>query len=455
MTTETFNIALAGQFDRIQAAFASWIQQPAHSEKSLRLFGLSAIPYQRIANISWRCGSLLCPRDTASMLSDLNALVYFCLTPPSLVQTAQGFDLDVAIASASNLAQHIAMRPDCRVVLVTRYFPDDGRKLGTCYNFWQQIIGMFKAQCPNLVVIQTMPVISDDDAVMLGMLENSQSHIYGSRNDSTDWLNLTSPISRNRLFEAIRDSIWDQTPQNAVILNGHIVLSYAELSRLISQSGSRLHPLKKMKLAIEPEARSRAQLLRETLAFHTTQTLNGDDKMDSHQIEELAEIFITNKTASRLLLEPEPGKQLHAKGYAQRMIAGPSRSVSEIADLLMQWLPRYFQRLVQVDNIGSSRLLCRLSRIPLLELEKHEESPHRCRLLLRNPWAHSIQSKASLLITSTEQTDFPGELLVIIEDGPESKLLTMGMRGLLMSFAKYLKEYGCGNEIPGKIPNRP
>ena len=440
-------VALAGQFDQMLASFIAWNNRKG--DPNLRFLGLNNVSCADIPNILWRRGSLISARDTASMLGDIDTLLYFCLTPPPPVHTSQGYALDVALVAAANFAQSISKHPKCRVVLVTRYFPDDYQKLSTYYAFWRQIIRVFKSYCSNLAIIQTMPVISDKDVFMLGMLEHG--HLSPKRLDSedTEWLNLTSPVTETQLFEGILKAISEDTISSK-ILSGDTLMAYIDVKELISQSRKKLHTLKALKCSVEPESRSRARLLNETLRFHTTQIMGEEDRNDRRIREDIADIFERDISGTALLLKPKAGEKARTGGYAQRVISGPKRSVSEIADLLMQWLPRYFQRMVQVDEIASSRLLCRMARIPLLELEKREESPNRCRLLMRNPWAHTVQSKASLLVTTTEECDNPGELLVIIEDTPDSKLLTMTVRGLLLSFAKYLKEYGCGEAIPGK-----
>ena len=446
----TKTIALAGQFDQMLASFITWNNRKGNPD--LRFLGLNDVSCEGIPNIQWRTGSLISARNTASMLGDIDTLLYFGLTPPPLIHTDRGYAPDVALVAAANLARSIAQHPQCHVVLVTRYFPNDYKNLSTHYAFWRQIIRIFKSSCSSLSIIQTMPVISEDDAVMLGILESGR--ISQSRTDSeaTDWLNLTSPVHKLRLFETMLNALSENTA-SCRILSGNAVLSYADVKAQIQKSRHKLHALKTLKCSVDPESRSRAHLLNETLRFHTAQAIGEEDRNDRRIREDIADIFERDISGTPLLLKSKPGEKAHTGGYAQRVISGPRRSVSEIADLLMQWLPRYFQRMVQVDEIASSRLLCRLARIPLLELEKREESPNRCRLLMRNPWAHTVQSRSSLLVTTTEDCDNPGELLVIIEDTPDSKLVTMAVRGLLMSFSKYLKEYGCGEAIPGKPGN--
>ncbi len=79
-----------------------------------------------------------------------------------------------------------------------------------------------------------------------------------------------------------------------------------------------------------------------------------------------------------------------------------------------------------------------------MEFEKIIESPNRCRVIVRNPWALNMKKPANFIVTTTGTDCEPGVLLVIVEDAPQNKLILSSFRAMMIAFGRYLKEYGCG-----------
>ena len=432
-------LAIAGQIDRISALFVSLYRHKTKAA-SPQIVALSETRREDMDDVHWRCGSLISRHETAKMLDGVNVLVYFALTPPLTLRSPQGLEPDVAIASAVSLAQCASAMPGCRVVLVTRYCGEN-ENLPPNYAFWQQITRIFADNCSNLAIIRTMPVLSCDDAVLRGMSESGRNRADAA----AGWDNLCAPVAPESLVDSIIHAIQDDSAHGDVVLSGSNSVSYRHLAEIVVRV-RRADPIRRLRAAVDPEARTRAQLLDETVRFPTSESRAENIGRDfSIAVEEAFEPL---KLRRSMLLRPSSGEKVESSCYAQRVLTNPRRSVSEIADLLMQWLPRYFQRMVRVDNLGGSRLLCRFTRIPLLELEKKQEADNRCRLVMRSPWAHSVQSKTSLTVMTTGNTDNPGELVIVVEDAPGTKLLNMGFRAILHAFGRYLRDYGCGDEIP-------
>ncbi|MBR4984375.1 MAG: hypothetical protein IKY83_01370 [Proteobacteria bacterium] len=440
MTISGKTIAITGQFDGLVASFSEWVYRRMRPN----LVCLDRVPREGLSRARWRLGSMISARDTSTMLADVDALVYFCLTPFETHRTTEGLAEDVAISGATNLARCARATPGVRVILVTRMMPDTASEM-SCETFLQ-IRRIFREACPNLSVIETAPLLSAQDALTLSVFESARA---GSRvGDGVSWLSLLQPVSRTALFEAIAGQIECQSPSD-VTVEGGCAMTWREyfdiLSRLVP---GHVHLFDRVRSVSSPETAARRAFLNALMAVHSARSGlrdDGEEGNDAPVRRALSDVAheLAGLAFGPLQLHARPGRfeDHFAACYAQRILSETSRDVSSIADLLMEWLPRYFQRAVKVEDMGQNRLMCRVAFIPVVELEKTVEAPDRCRLRLRSPWLISDR-QTSLVVTKTAGQN--GALLILIEDDPKRRLITQGMRGMLYAFGRYLKAYGCG-----------
>lgn len=450
-------IAFTGQFDGLLTQFYSWFRRSAHvKSESSRMIGIYDAKVEGFPQLDWRTGSLLSAREVTSMLADIRVLVCFYMTPPEDIVTHQGHARDVALTSAVNIARCANAQPDLRVILVTRMFPQETSSFDENYEYLENILHIFKTNCKNIDIIQCSPVISEYDVISLAMFEHALFHAKNhTKCCSSHWTNLTQPMPERAFFKALHAAILAPSSAPSIqFLQGCEVLSYQSWFDILLASIP-LHIQRKtlahIKMQFMPCVLQRSRILDETIKFPTAENGSqvpgelslGGKKNFAMFVDDLLENrhnprSLLASTDSRLFQERETAC------YVQRVIKNPNRSVSEMADLMMQWLPRYFQRMLRVEDIDSDRVLCRVSRVPLLELKKVEESSTRCRLYVRFPWAKSVTARTSLLITTSGSSKSPGILLVVIEDSPDNAIFKTSMRMLLHAFGKYLKDYSCG-----------
>ncbi|MCL2325284.1 MAG: hypothetical protein FWC40_02090 [Proteobacteria bacterium] len=444
-------IALAGQLDAFAAHFSrEWARMSPADD----IVALSREAYDGFSVSHWRLGSLVSFRDTANMLRGVSLAYYFCLTPPGEERTSEGLARDVALSAAVNFVREARQHEGLHVVLVMRRFPDDARALGPIYHYWREVREIFRDGVAALSVVDVAPMWSEHDALTMGMLDAAQA----GRMDAGDirLLNLVQPAASSEVLAALHGAAEGIRGDQLVV--GERAASYRALLECMRQAIPKTllqKWTKRLTSGLGAEAKLRRQLFEETSAFHVVS--DGAHLQDEHGLP--ADLALAcrdfvgdvcdgggfQEAILRCLHVPKrrPATTVqYTPCYVQRIASRPKRSVSAIADLLMQWLPRYFQRLVRVDAVASSRLLFRFSRIPVLEIEKIEETPRRCALAIRSPWADSPQTQAQLLITVTGDIAAPRELLVIIEDNPELRMLSILKRALLLAFGRYLKEYG-------------
>lgn len=433
-------IALAGQFDALMASFAEWLYRRMRPN----LVCLDRVPRERFSRARWRLGSMISSFDTSTMLADVDVLVYFCLTPFETHRTPEGLAEDVAISGATNLARCVRKSNGVRVILVTRMIPETACEV-SCETFLQ-IRRIFREAVPDVSVIETAPLISAQDALTLAVYEHARSG--GAKPGDVSWLSLMQPVQRHELFEAIGACIENAGPSE-VTVEGGCALTWREYLEMIEKNVSaRTRVIDRVRQAASPDSVARKAFLDAVRAGHSARSgLRDDYECASDEpirfaLESLAEDMGRNAFGPLLLRELSGHFGDHfAACYAQRILSAPSREVSEIADLLMEWLPRYFQRAVKVEEIGRNRLMCRVALVPVLEIEKIVESQDWCRLILRSPWGGS-RNQTSLSVTRTAGQN--GALLILIEDDPKRRFITQGMRGMLYAFGRYLREYGCG-----------
>lgn len=451
-------IAFTGQFDTLLSRFYAWFKRTPEA-KTQRMIGIHHEEMEGFPQLIWRTGSLVSIRETDSMLADINTLVCFYMTPPEDTQTRQGHDRDVALTSAVNIARCAQNKSNMRVILVTRILPKSNANAADNYDYWNSILNIFKTHCINLNIIHTSPILSECDIITLSLFE----HIVLRSADDTEssqiaWMNQTQPIEEKRFFHALHQKIIrsDYQPMSSQVFEGDVTLSYQDWREIMTDSlpSHSYRLLSRFYKRYMPYRVHRARFLRETLSFHTFSGKSHADEPEpvpefwKKTCALLAEELLDGMSQSSSLLAKSKltfFKPLETTCYVQRVLKNPKRTISEIADILMQWLPRHFQRALSVEDMGPDRVLCRISRVPVLEIEKHEESPTRCRLFVRFPWGKSVQSKTNLLITTTGTLKSPDILLIVIEDGPDNSIFTAALRSLLHAFGRYLKDYGCGD----------
>ena len=440
MTISGKTIAFSGQFDALMGTFAEWLYRRMRPN----LVCLDRVPREKLGRARWRLGSMVSSLDTSTMLADVDALVYFCLTPFESHRTPEGLAEDVAICGATNLARCARKNPGVRVILVTRIIPETASET-SCETFLQ-IRRIFREACPNLSVIETAPLLSAQDALTLAAYERARSD--SSIPENTAWLSLIQPAQRGALFEAIAAQLESDSPSD-VTVEGDRSMTWQEYLGIMEKLvPARVRVLDRVRQLASGEASAR-RIFFEAIRFgHSSRgALRGEDEVgDDSQVRQALEAIsqeLADAACAPLLLRARPGRfeDNFAACYAQRILSAPSRDVPEITDFLMEWLPRYFQRAVKVEDRGQNRLMCRVALIPVLELEKIEESPDRCRLRMRSPWLNSRRQTSLVVMRTSGQN---GALLILIEDDPKRRFITQGMRGMLYAFGRYLKEYGCG-----------
>ena len=433
-----YTIAISGQFDRLSAKFVNWITH--RSSPHYHIIGISRTQYEGIHHLDWRTGSLMSPRDTDGMLEGVHALVIFCLTPPELSRTSEGLGMDVALASAVNLAKCVQKRPNVRTILVMRKLPKNADELMPIYEFWLEIKKIFEDRCLKLCVLETDPILNESDAITLAIFERLGSFTPNA-------VDLTNhrirPVSMYQLFNAIEQTLHSSEDSRKVY--GQDSISWREWSETASDAIHVKHKLKyayQLRSVLKTEAQQRKQLLSETILIpdegeeYTAQT-NILKKILQFTID-----MMDDEIPLTLHLKPQKSHTLKHTCYVQRLVAHSKRSVSETTDLLMLWLPRYFKRLVRVDELGMGRMACRFGVVPLLELEKIVESESQCKINIRFPWGKSNPTPTSLVLMTTGLGQDLRKLLIIVEDAPDSNALITGLRGMMMAFGLYLREYG-------------
>ena len=432
-----YTIALSGQFDRLSAKFVNWITH--RKSHHYHVIGVSRTQYEGIHHLDWRTGSLMSQRDTDGMLDGVNTLVYFCMTPPDLSKTSEGLGMDVALVSAVNLAKCAQRRPNMRIILVMRKLPADADEQMPIYEFWLEIKKIFEDRCPQLCVLQTAPILNEADAITLAMFERLGT-IRLNAGEMTN--NRIRPVTLYQFFEAIEESM--HSSETSCMVYGPNSISWREWSETAANALSLSHKLKyayRMHSILKPESQQRNKLINESIRIPDTLEEDAAQAIFLKKIAQFTKDMLDDDLPPTLHLKPQKNANLRHTCYVQRLIAHSKRTVSETTDLLMLWLPRYFNRVVRVDELGTGRMACRVGIVPLLELEKIVESESRCRVNIRFPWGKNMPNPTSLVLMTTGLGKDLRNLLIIVEDAPDSNALITGLRGMMMAFGLYLKEY--------------
>ena len=437
------NIAIAGRFDPIVGATVRRLQNAASG--AYRIVGLHPVPL-RIPHVVWRTGSLMTARNTTTMLGDVDVLVYFCLTSPGPQSTPEGIMRDVSLCAATCLAETAAARPGLRVVLVTRATGGGHHAPDSAGAFWRHVESIFRA-CPNLRVVRTGPLLSDRDPVTRAAVEHCMharvADIPGAASRAA------VAVRPDDFLRAVCDAVESPTPGDfspdaaAIPWDEWFRIQFAAIP-----SGRILRGLRSVRMHIHPDVHHRAEILREYI--DASPAVTDVPRTADHARIRAIRLFCSDalddidSTLANDIPEDRRLREKHDETcYVQRVLDCPTRPVGDIAALLMAWLPQFFHT-VSVDEAGGGRVLCRTFRIPIVELERRDESPNRCRIVVRSPWSSSFESPTSFVVTTTGTPDEPGILLVVVENTPNLKIMTAMIRALLLSFGRYLREYGCG-----------
>lgn len=432
-----FTIAVSGQFDRLTSKFVNFITH--REDLDCRVVGIAPSPYRDIHHLGWRLGSLMSLKDASGMLEGVDALVVFCMTPPNPARTAEGMGLDVALASAVNLAKIVQTFPQMRVILVMRGLPDAPDEKMELYDYWYEVRRIFEERCHNLCVLECDPILNELDALTLSMVERICS-LKQTSVGMTD--NRIRPISMHQFLESIETALVSSDSRCRVC--GAHSISWREWFETASRAISFGHKLKyahRLQAFLNAEGQQRERLLAEAVRIRDDFEEESADKVFLKRMYQITADLLEDSIPRILSLEPERSHDIRHTCYVQSLVANSRRSVSDTTDLLMQWLPRYFKHAVRVDELGMGKLACRLGFVPLMDLEKIVESETRCRVQIRFPWGRNALPPTSLVLMTTGLCGDLRRLLIIVEDAPNSHLLITGFRAMMVAFGMYLKEY--------------
>ena len=193
----------------------------------------------------------------------------------------------------------------------------------------------------------------------------------------------------------------------------------------------------------------RASLLDETMAFDTAPDplpISPDKTPDIvRNIQNAAKDFLNAHDIRSFDIQQAVHPKHRSSCHIQRILTRPTRTASQIADLLMAWLPRYLQHAVSLNEISRDRQIFRISRIPLLEIEKLESSPDYCRLIIQSPWGQTMKERVMLTIMRTGNDGCHAKAFAVIENTPNLPFHIKVFHIMLKSFSHYLQDYGCGS----------
>lgn len=449
MMNKNQKILLCGTFDRQMAQFVRFYKKENDSrDQHVQFFGLSPCAYRGIAIDRFLSLSHDACDETAQILSTCDAAVWFCLTPLPLKKTKQGSPCDAQLFDAIRFLQHLKQRPKTiaplRVVLVIRQFPCNETKKGPIYDHFQRIYQLFKSECKNLSILQICPIISNDDALFTAFYEYTVKHPFKFPASNLSGMNLVSLSTETRLYRAIAQSM---TEQNATtqFIQGDICMSYREFLDQIqkyTQNDFKLH--KSLALQASPSARSRAEFFDETLFFHTVHASDCHFNRFESQTQTIDFSNFSECTAIPVHLLSATSRPLNDDELCIRSIDNTTaRSISGIATLMMNWLPNFFKNALTLETLGQKRVVCRLSRLPIFEIEQSDISETLSRLRLFLPLHSEMEMKINLFIAGSPDAHchFP-HLLIVSENHPKNVVWHTFFERLVSSFGKFLREYG-------------
>lgn len=429
------HIAISGQFDAFVPDFIRGFLK--NRRDGVRWTALHFSPLDMNVPVTWRTGSLLAERNTLTMLEDVDVLLYFAMTPPDDRNIPEGAMHDVALCAATCLARAAQKSQNLRVILVSREIHHK-MTLGNDEAYWRQIENLFRQNVQELKIIHTQPVLSEFDAITLAVYEYARCFPRETLPDEAD--RRVAPVEKTRFYDAIAHAI---DGGGDIDLEGTNALTWREWLDLNAEAVPKrrfFQNLQRARYQHDDDVKRRHRLLKAFM--RETPELQGPFP---HQIEGvrrfLASAYDEDLTPPKLFLTRKSAPKAHLTSCVQRILDRSSRSISDIADLLMEWLPRYLKRTISLESTGNHRVLCRALRIPLVELEKVDESERVCRILVRCPWFSSVNTPVYLAVMDVGAPDSPGPILVVVENSLHLDIVSTGLRAMLASFGKYLREY--------------
>ena len=456
-------IGITGQIGGVAAMFS---QALARLQLNETVVALARKPVSGWNVDQWRLGSMTSERDTAELLKDVSIVYYFVLTPPNEGRTYEGLDIDVALCDAMNFARVAGSVKNLRVVLVTRFQPDDDRTVGSTWAFLREVTDIFEDNIKNLQVVETMPLWSSADAEMMGMLSYARKHDVNDQD--VRFFNLVAPVTPKKLLDKLIElkELWQDNhdiPRKHVVVEGDAAVSYGALIHCMQSAFHNSLGNKLAQLIESNDVKKSAHaevLFIQGVEFHQASydmIKKEPDQIDIDTVFKQCRDFVEDQCDNSLLgaavarigvasrnekIRSAHFVKSHSRNYVYRIARYPRRSVSEIADLFIKWIPRYFLRTIRIEVLAKNRQMYRLDRLPLAEFEKIDESWQRCRIFIKWPLAKKVDANAQLFVTVTGTCEKPREVLIVCEEGPQETWFVLMARGIMAAFGKYLRDYG-------------
>lgn len=446
MMNKNQKILLCGTFDRQMSQFVHFYKKANESSAHhVHFFGLSPLAYRDIAIDRFLSLSHDTSNETAQIIATCDAAVWFCLTPLPL-RKQHDSPCDEQLFDAIRFLQLLKKQPKTnaplRVVLVIRQFPCNETKKGPIYDHFQRIYQLFTSECKNLSILQISPIISNDDALFTAFYEYTLKHPFKFPASNLSGMNLVSLSTETRLYRAIAQSI---SEQNATMqfIQGDICMSYRELLDQIQKyTKNEFKWHKSLVLQASSSARTRAEFFNETIEFHTVHASDRHFNRFESQTQKIdfSNFSEQNATSAHLL----DATSRHDNTLCIRSVENTTtRSISGISTLLMNWLPNFFKNALTLETLGQKRVICRLSRLPIFEIEQNDASDNLSRLRLFLPLHSKMEMKINLFIAGSPDAHqhFP-HLLIVSENHPENVVWHTFFERLVSSFGRFLREYG-------------
>lgn len=445
------NIAIAGHIDGLVLSFCERLAK----QEGVTLVGISWFAYAVEFFRGWRLGSQISSRDMQNCLEGIDVAYYFCMDLGP--RRGEGLSGDVALMQAIHFIREAQRYPGLRVILVSRYFDASGIS-SECpsYKVFSEIDYLFLDSGLNLNHVRTAPVLSVlDTFTRMALL---QASAWAVRFEGKRFLNLTQPITFSSFSEALIDVL--KSPRAREVLVGRSVMRYGELMQSLREAlKSSAYYMPRLDMLKAVPRRLKFSLLKddatlffeETLRLHTAQ--GQGECRDKGEMQKSIALMVEdseryeNKDFMPYSKAPERASAPYSRCVVQRLLYNPNRSVEEIADLLMAWLPRRLDKLLYVKRVNEQALECQILRIALFRLEKCVDDKQQSRIILSSNFMDNQELMPSFLLFSTALDDPTyGVLLILLENSPKSRFALAFERYILNDFAKYLQEFKIGTE---------